>query len=134
MTIPLEYQYDSNFMFNINAHIWHPHHYLETWIVLTEPTLKSDEGKLQACDHNLIDFKKILERIYNFYLPGLRVLSTKFFFVDRDKNEYIIEIQYSGQGIFNTQSINILNFRLELADFQDHRVRKVRELLNNFVA
>ncbi|PJG42625.1 hypothetical protein XA39_12040 [Acinetobacter tandoii] len=134
MTIPLEYQYDSNFMFNINARIWHPHHYLETWIVLTEPTLKSYEGTLQACDYHLIDFKQILERIYNFYLPDLRVLSTKIFFVDRDENEYIIEIQYSGQGIFNTQSINILNFRLELADFQDHRICKVRELLNNMVA
>ena len=134
MIIPLEYQYDSDYMFNINAHIWHPHHYLETWIVLTEPTLNSYEGKLQPCHCHLIDIKKILEHIYNFYLPGLRVLSTKIFFVDHDENEYIIEIQYNGQGIFNTQSINILNFRLELADFHDHRIRKVRELLNNLVA
>ena len=134
MAIQLEYQYDSDLKLNIEAHIWHPQNYLETWIVLTNPSLKSLDGTLQPCNYSLIDFQKILEQVYNFYLPGLRVLSTKIFFIDIDESEYVINIGYSGQGIINTQSIKILGFNLSPVDFQDHRVRKVRELIHKLAA
>ena len=129
MTIKLKYTNDKGDDFNINVQILHPHFFLETWIVLTNPTLTDHSNRDHAVDISQIDLKQILEKVYNFFIPGLRVLSTKIYFIDT-QGDYRIQIKYDGHGIFNTQAIYIYDYSFIETEPSDYRIRHLKELLS----
>ncbi|WP_180039336.1 hypothetical protein [Acinetobacter sp. YH12100] len=130
MPIHLGYENADSDEIRVNGYILHPHNLLETWIVLTNPTLISSyDEEEQDFDITQVDLKEILEEIYNQYLPGLRVLSTKIFFLDSEGSDCNIGIEYKGQGIINTQNITITDYTLSAANSDDYRIHQARELV-----
>lgn len=129
MTIKLKYNNEDGDELGINAQILHPHNFVETWIVLTTPTLTDQNNEDHLVDISQIDLKQILEKVYNYFLPGLRVLSTKIYFMG-DQNDYSVNITYHGQGIFNTQAIYITDYSLVKVDLPDYRIKHAKELLS----
>uniref|UniRef100_UPI003F4996DF hypothetical protein n=1 Tax=Acinetobacter tandoii TaxID=202954 RepID=UPI003F4996DF len=133
MAINLAYQNDNGEEFAIDAQILHPHDLLETWIGLSNPRLTNLDDEIQSVDISQINLTQMLETIYNSYLPGLRVLSTKIFFLG-ERNDYNIKISYDGQGIFNTQTVRIRNYSLETSTQSDYRINHARDFVNKLTA
>ncbi len=131
--IQFGYQDDEGNDFNVEGYILHPHNLLETWIVFTNLSATIDDEDIQDLPIVDINLKNILEKTYNEFLPGLRVLSTRIYYLGPDNRNYQIGIDFSGQGILNTQTISIKSYSAEHIDADDKRVKYAREFIRKLI-